>query len=154
MRLTLRTDYALRALMALAEAGERGATAGEIAEAYGVSTGHMRKVLQALTGLALVHPGRGRGQRSHLALPPAAISVGAVVRALEPLEVVECFADPSEGEGCRLMGRCTLAGRLGAAQEAFLATLDTTSLADVASSAERLELVPLRRRPAQEASHP
>ena len=57
MRLTDRTDYALRVLMILASSGQRH-TVPALAEAFGVSANHLTKVVQALQGLGLAGGGR------------------------------------------------------------------------------------------------
>ncbi len=48
MRLTLHSDFALRTLIFLAVAEERGATIPEIAAAYAISENHLRKVVGRL----------------------------------------------------------------------------------------------------------
>ena len=139
MRLTQRTDYALRALIFLSDRGGAGATAGEIAEAHQVSSGHMLKTMQALRDAGFVTLGRGRGMPSRLASPASSIRIGAVVRALEPLDVVECLSD--ERDRCELSGGCSLTARLRAARDAFLAELDRTRLSEL--STRRSALVAL-----------
>ncbi len=128
MRLTQRTDYALRALIYLVDAGEVGATPQEIAEAHDISLTHMRKVMRALSQEGFVDTGRGRGRRTRLA--PGTFSVGDVVRALEPLVLVECFGEQS---ACALGGACRLQKALGQAQAAFLATLDEVPITELAN---------------------
>lgn len=147
MRLTKRTDHALRALTFLADRGPRGATAAEIAAAHGVSAGNMGKIVQALAAEGLVVTQRGRSRRSHLADGALERPVGAVVRALEPLDVVECFrvADDS----CRLSSDCVLARHLASAREAFLRELDGITVGDLVTPTSRLvALSPPRRRSA------
>ncbi len=134
MRLTQRTDYALRALLFLAERGDDGATASEIAGAHAVSEGHVRKVLHALAGEGFVRSRRGRGGRSWLARPSDAITVGQVVRALEPLELVECFG-PSDA--CALSPGCGLSRVLGASMRAMLERLDAVPLSGLTSRRTR-----------------
>ena len=129
MRLNQRTDYSLRALMFLTDRDGEGATAVEIAEAHELSRGMVRKAMQALSRNGFVETQRGRGKRSHLAREPDQISVGAVVRALEPLDIVECF--DSERDSCELSGQCALKHTLDAAREAFLQRLDETALSDL-----------------------
>ena len=68
MRLTLHTDYALRALILLASAGQQGSTALEIASRHGVSANHMQKILQRLRALGFVETVRGRGGGVRLAV--------------------------------------------------------------------------------------
>ena len=49
MRLTTFSDYALRVLMYAAAAGDRLITIEETAKTYGVSRGHLMKVVNILT---------------------------------------------------------------------------------------------------------
>ena len=71
-----------------------------------------------------------------------AITVGEVVRALEPLELAECFGPDS---GCNLTGACGLQDVLGRAAEAFLQALDTATLESLRSRRTK-GLVPLAPR--------
>lgn len=131
MRLTLQTDYALRALLYLAAAGEQGGTAHGIADSYGISRNHLAKVLQKLRGLGYLTATRGRNGGVRLARPAADIRVGAVVRQTEDsLAPVECL-DPATNT-CPLIGVCGLERSLGEAMDAYLAVLDRYTIADVA----------------------
>lgn len=130
MRLTSFTDYGLRSLMYLAVAAERGTSCVSVqvmAEALDVSAHHLAKVAQALARHGFVESRRGRDGGLSLGRDAASIRVGAVVRALEPSDLVPCFVD--EG-ACTITRGCGLRGALGAAQEAFLAALDPVTLAD------------------------
>jgi Rrf2 family transcriptional regulator, nitric oxide-sensitive transcriptional repressor len=134
MRLTVHTDYALRALIFLATAGEGGATAAAMAQAYGVSRHHLVKVLQHLRDLELVETVRGRGGGVRLAKAPEDIRIGAVVRETEAdLGPAECFA-PKASSTCPIAQICLLKPRLGEAVEAYLAVLDGYPGADVAAN--------------------
>ena len=129
MRLSLHSDYALRILMALGATGEQ-MSVDEIAARYTVSRHHLAKVAQRLQGLGYVATQRGRGGGMRLAHPPAAINVGAVVRAFENLDTfVECM-DPATST-CPVRGACGLQGVLGGALAVFLAHLDGFTLADL-----------------------
>ncbi len=131
MRLTLHTDYALRALLYLAAAGDAGGTAQGIADSYGISRNHLSKVLQRLGALGYLTATRGRGGGVKLARAPGDIRVGTVVRQTEDsLAQVECF-DP-ERNTCPLIGACSLERGLGEALDAYLAVLDRYTIADVA----------------------
>jgi len=131
VNLTRHTDYGLRVLMVLAAARERPdpkMSTAEIAGLFDISLHHLHKVVQGLQQGGFVHTSRGRGGGLTLAHPPAEVSVGAVVRALEPnLHVVECFGDGV----CALLPGCGLKGVLASAQDAFLSCLDEVSLADI-----------------------
>jgi Rrf2 family nitric oxide-sensitive transcriptional repressor len=137
MRLTRFTDYALRTLMFLGLRGEEGARIREIAEHYGISENHLMKVVQELGKCGFVQTVRGRGGGLRLARPPAAIGLGAVVRAVEDdLALVECLGP--EGSHCAIVGACRLTGILAEALDAFLAVLDRYTLADLLGPSARL----------------
>jgi Rrf2 family nitric oxide-sensitive transcriptional repressor len=129
MRLTAFTDYGLRVLMRLADDPAASLTTEALARELALSRHHLQKVVQALARAGWVATRRGAGGGFTLAVEPAALSVGAVVRRLEePQPLVECFR--ADGGACRLTPRCALRHRLARAREAFLADLDRTSLAD------------------------
>jgi Rrf2 family transcriptional regulator, nitric oxide-sensitive transcriptional repressor len=89
---------------------------------------HAAKVVAELQHMGLVDARRGRGGGLSLSERGRTASVGAVVRAFEgATEVVEC-----EGEQpCPLNADCRLRGALRRAQEAFYASLDPLTVADV-----------------------
>lgn len=89
------------------------------------------KVVNQLAKLGYVKAVRGKGGGISLARPAADISVGRLVRDIEPLTPAECFA-PDYQEACKLYPECRLRGALAAAQNAFLSTLDKYRLSDVA----------------------
>jgi len=137
MRLSLHTDYALRALIYLASMREEATTAAAIATSYRISKNHLVKVLQRLRDLGYVETVRGRGGGVRLAREPAHIRLGEVVRRTEELgEMVECF-NP-ETNTCPIAVACLLPRRLSEALQAYLAVLDRYTVADV--SANRAEL--------------
>lgn len=130
MRLTQHTDFALRVLIHLALHREGRVTTAEIAEDYGISLHHLHKVVRELGRLGLVELRRGKGGGMSLLREPDEISIGAVVRKLEPpTDLLECF-DPARDE-CAISRMCGLKPRLGRAMEAFYRELDDVHLEDV-----------------------
>ncbi|MCP5392624.1 MAG: Rrf2 family transcriptional regulator [Sphingomonadaceae bacterium] len=128
MQLSLKTDYALRVLMALAST-EEVLSVDWMAEHYGISRNHLAKVAQQLNASGLVKTIRGRSGGMQLARDPANINVGSVVREFERLDgFVACM---SGGTACTIDGVCGLKPALGGALEAFLSHLDRFSLADI-----------------------
>ncbi|MZD08046.1 Rrf2 family transcriptional regulator [Streptomyces sp. SID5785] len=131
MRLTRFTDLALRVLMRLAvEEGELPTTR-EVAATMEVPYTHTAKAVAKLQHMGLVETRRGRG--GGLALTPAgrSASVGALVRDLEgPGDVVDCTGTTP----CPLRAACRLRGALRTAQEAFFASLDPLTLADLVTA--------------------
>ena len=131
MRLTSFTDYGLRMLMRMASAPEQAFSTAELSEEFGLSRNHLSKIMQRLAGAGLIATRRGGGGGAVLARPAAEIRLGDVVRLLEQGQpLVECLR--ADGGACSLDGRCRLKGRLRAAEAAFLAELDRSTLADIA----------------------
>ncbi|MFC1460486.1 RrF2 family transcriptional regulator [Microvirga arabica] len=130
MRLTSHTDFALRLLMSLAVVEERLVTIEELAKRHGLSRNHLMKVAQTLVSLGYVTGVRGRAGGLKLARPVSSIRMGEVVRALEDdTALVECLGDsPST---CILSGACMLTRTMDRAREAFFASLDEVTLADL-----------------------
>lgn len=137
MRLSTQSDYALRTLMFAATRQDALVTIAEIAERYRISKNHLMKVVHALSRLGLLTTVRGHNGGMKLARPAADIRVGAVVRALEDdTLMVECFR--RDGGRCLIAPACRLKGALGTALEAFYATLDEHSIADLVDGNDAL----------------
>ncbi|HEX5749409.1 MAG TPA: Rrf2 family transcriptional regulator [Archangium sp.] len=136
MHLTLHADYSLRVLLYLAVNPDRVISTGEVSGAYGISKHHLVRVVQGLGrhGFVEVRPGRSGGVV--LARPPSEISVGEVVRRMEPdFHIVECF-DPKTNT-CPITPACGLIGVLNEATRAFLGTLDEYTLEDLVRRSPR-----------------
>ncbi|MGY5125506.1 RrF2 family transcriptional regulator [Streptomyces nigrescens] len=130
MRLTKSTDIALRIAMRLAVLGDAGdaPTTREVASAVKVPYTHAAKVVSKLQHLGAVEARRGRGGGLALTAAGRTGSLGRLVRELEGVDdVVGCEDDPP----CPLRGGCRLRGALRAAQEAFYASLDPLSVAEL-----------------------
>jgi Rrf2 family nitric oxide-sensitive transcriptional repressor len=129
MRLLAATDFSLRLLMRLAEQPDRLRSTEELAQAIGVPRNHVHKIVQDLAAAGWVRTLRGARGGVLLARPPGEIGVGAVVRRLEQGQaLVECFR--ADGGACRLAPDCRLRLLLARAREAFLSSLDASTLAD------------------------
>jgi Rrf2 family nitric oxide-sensitive transcriptional repressor len=132
MRLTTYTDYSLRTLMYLAVKPESLATIADISVAYGISDNHLKKVVHQLGQAGFIETVRGRQGGLRLARPAEQISLGAVIRQMEPdLEIAPCFAGKS---ACAIVPCCLLQRALKEALEAFFAVLNGYSLADLVQS--------------------
>jgi Rrf2 family nitric oxide-sensitive transcriptional repressor len=129
MRLDKFTDYALRVLITLAVRAPARVPTSEIATIFGLSENHLSKVATELVREGFAASERGRNGGLTLAHPAEQIRVGDVVRAIKRDEpVVECFGTDCS---CLILPACGLRGPLAEAQEAFFATLDRYTLADV-----------------------
>jgi Rrf2 family nitric oxide-sensitive transcriptional repressor len=105
-------------------------TPREVAEAMDVRQTHAAKAITRLQHLGVVEARRGRGGGLALTGLGRHASVGWLVRQLEgESEVVSCDDPP-----CPLRGACRLRSALHDAQEAFYATLDPLTVADLVTS--------------------
>ncbi len=127
MRVTKRTNIAVRVLMHCAANAGRLVTKSEIAKRCNASENHLAQVINQLAQLGYLHTQRGRNGGLELARPAEQIRVGDVFRALEaPVPLAECFADVDNT--CPLTEACRLRKALNDAADAFYATLDPISL--------------------------
>ncbi len=125
MRLTRYTDFAIRIMLYLAAHEGRLCSIGEIAESYGISQNHLMKVASDLAGSGYVQSLRGRGGGLRLARSASEISIGEMVRHTEgQVDLVGCGS-------CALAPACGMVCAFKNAVEAFFATLETYSLADI-----------------------
>lgn len=126
MQLTQHTDFGLRLLVVLARMDGGPISLPTFAAEQGLSYNHVAKVAQALGKAGFVTSHRGRSGGVSLARPADEISIGEVVRAMEPgLRLADCAT-------CALRADCTTSNVLAEALAAFLAVLDRTTLAEAA----------------------
>lgn len=86
------------------------------------------KVVTSLVKGGFLVSVRGKGGGLRLADNPENINIGAVVRHLEPMQVVECMGDNNE---CLITPSCRLTGIITGAIKAFFNHLDQYSLQDL-----------------------
>jgi Rrf2 family transcriptional regulator, nitric oxide-sensitive transcriptional repressor len=129
MRLTTFSDYTLRTLTYLALHPNRFITIAEIATAYGISGNHLMKVVQTLAGSGDVITLRGPRGGLRLSRPASEIKLGDVIRRTEPdAALTSCFGTP---DNCVVQPACVMTCILHEALAAFMAVLDSHSLADL-----------------------
>ena len=140
MRLTVRTNLAMRVLMHAAVAGPGTLHAGDVALACNASAHHVALVVSRLAeaGLLLTHRGRGGG--IELARRPEAITVGEVVRLFEAdVPFTECM--DLHSNTCPLPDACRLKGVIMRAVGAFYAELDGVTVGDLVAGNEALAAI-------------
>ncbi len=127
MRITKRTNIAIRLLMYCAAHPDRLVTKAEIAEVCNISENHLAQVINQLSQLNFLSTQRGRNGGMTLAIPSAQIKIGEVFRHIEGgLPIAECFADADNT--CPLTKACRLRLALQDAAQAFYASLDEITL--------------------------
>jgi Rrf2 family nitric oxide-sensitive transcriptional repressor len=127
VQLTSFTDYGLRALIYMASLpADKMTSISEVTEVYGVSRNHMVKIINQLSREGFVTAVRGKNGGIRLGKPAESIRIGDVVRALEPLSLVNC-----SGDFCHITPACRLKQVLQQAVKNFLEELDSHTLADM-----------------------
>jgi len=140
MKLTAFSDYTLRVLMYLALDRERLTPVQRIAEAYGVSDNHLMKVVQHLVAQGVVESVRGRGGGIRLAIDPTEIRLGSMLKSTESdAPIVDCINGGRTA--CPIAPVCKLTHALIRASDAFYATLDEYTLADLVRTPRGLQRI-------------
>lgn len=138
MRLTTRTNLAMRALMYCAVNPGRIVRKHDIAEACNVSENHLAQVIHALGQKGFLATRRGRSGGLMLGRAMEQITVGQVFREMEAdVPFAECFLPG--GGACPLRACCKLKCVMAEALEAFYARLDTVTLADLVTGNDGLQ---------------
>jgi Rrf2 family protein len=121
-------EYALRAIVYLANEGGAARTGREIAKATLVPPGYLAKVMQSLSRARLVKSQRGLNGGFTLAHDPEELSALAVINAVDPIRrYPECPLGIT-GHGRRL---CPLHHRLDEAAAMVEKAFGETSMADL-----------------------
>ncbi len=127
MRITKRTNIAIRVLMYCTAHRDRLVTKSEIAEVCKASENHLAQVINQLGQMGVINTHRGRNGGLELARDPKNIEIGPIFRVMEaPVPVAECFADADST--CPLVDACRLRDALQDAVEAFYLRLDGVTL--------------------------
>lgn len=140
-------EYALRAVVHLADQSPHFRTTDQIAEATHVPKAYLSKVLQSLNRAGLVRSQRGLGGGMSLARPPAEMTILEVVSAVEPIGRIRTCPLGLTTHGVRL---CPLHRRLDDAmatvEEAFANTTLAELLAEPTNSKPLCEAPPRRKK--------
>lgn len=137
MRLTTRTNLALRTLMFCAVNKDSLVRKQDAAIAVNASENHLAQVINKLAQDGFISTQRGRHGGFHLARVSSSISVGEVFRAFESgLPFIECFSSKNT---CPLKAHCVMRPHLSRAVEAFYGALDDVYLSDLIECNSGLE---------------
>lgn len=127
MRITKRTNIAVRLLMYCAAHRDRLVTKSEIAKCCNISENHLAQVINQLAQLRYLETQRGRRGGVTLARGAERIRIGDVFRDVEgEPSVIECFADADNS--CPFVSACRLKDALSDAVQAFYRSLDNITL--------------------------
>ena len=137
MRLTTRTNLALRTLMVCAVNTDRLVRKQDVARAINASENHLAQVINKLAQDGFITTQRGRHGGFSLNRAASSIGVGEVFRAFEAdLPLIECFSDTNT---CPLKDHCRMGKHLKRAVDAFYGALDDLYLSDLTDCNDGLE---------------
>ena len=134
MWISRRTDYATRALVALAlEEDVRPVKIQELAERTDTPVSILEQVLPQLRSAGIVRSERGPSGGYRLNHAPEEITLERVVRLFQgPLAPISC-ATRTNPEPCPMMVGCTLRSVWEEVRDATIAILERTTFADLAA---------------------
>jgi Rrf2 family protein len=138
VKVSTRGDYASRALLSLAlHAGQEVPTSvRDIAERTGLPQPYLEQILLALKGAGLVRSKRGVGGGYVLAHPPADITLGQIVSAVDgPIQAGD-FGEPHQNGACDHEGQCVLLSVWSEVGQHMRRHLDSFTLADMVVRAQ------------------
>ncbi|HEY1066331.1 MAG TPA: Rrf2 family transcriptional regulator [Pirellulales bacterium] len=121
-------EYALRAVVHLADRSPHGQTTEQIAQATKVPKPYLSKVLQGLALAGIVHSKRGVGGGVTLAREPDQLTILDVVNAVEPIVRITTCPLAIKAHGVRL---CPLHKRMDDALASVETAFRTTTLAEI-----------------------
>ncbi len=137
-------EYALRAIVAIAQSDGQAVVTPTIADRTKVPAGYLPKILQLLRRAGLVDSKRGLGGGFTLTRPPSEISLLDIVDAVDPIKRIERCPLGLAAHGTNL---CTLHRQLDQAAEAVRTTFRNTTiqaLLHVAGMNEPLDTIELK----------
>jgi len=142
-KLSKKADYALIAVKHLATHAENGScSSSDIAEAYGISTTLLAKVLQKLAKKGLVTARHGSNGGYKLVKPSTEITALEVISAIDgPLSITSCVTHRGE---CYQTSTCTVREPLRRVNESILQVLSTVTISQMSEDPQGPALVELR----------
>jgi len=143
LKLSKKADYGLIAVKHLATRGQDTAqSAGDIAEAYGISAPLLAKVLQKLARGGLVVSQHGSAGGYRLARSPSEITALDVISAIDgPLFITSCVTHRGE---CYQSPTCTVREPLRRVNESIIQVLSTVTISQMSDDPEQPSLVALQ----------
>jgi Rrf2 family protein len=148
MKLSLRGEYAMRAMLVLArdyQEDESVVRIQEISDRQNIPKRFLEQILNDLKSARVVESKRGVAGGYRLRRPPQEITLAEIVRHIEgPLAPVSCVSENFyERCSCPDETRCAIREVMREVRDSIVSVMQRTSLADLAERSRRLEAEPL-----------
>lgn len=136
MKIPMKVDYGVRALVDLAERyGEGQSQTAEIAARQRIPEAYLDQVLTTLSKFGFIRSRRGPQGGHVLATPPEEITLAMVMNTLEgTVAPLDCLETPSE---CILSTHCTQRKVWRSVEEAIQSVLSSTTIAELVNHQRR-----------------
>ncbi|MDP1545577.1 MAG: Rrf2 family transcriptional regulator [Anaerolineales bacterium] len=131
MQITRQADYAVRAVLHLANSGGQRTATSMIAEEQRIPPSFLAKIISQLSIAGLLHTSRGARGGVTLAREPKDVTLLEVIEAIDgPIQLNECVGDAA---ACSFDENCPLRPVWCEAQEELVNRLRSTNFADMAA---------------------
>ena len=147
MKLSVRGEYALRALLVLARDFQEDDTVVRIQEVsakQNIPKRFLEQILNDLKSGGMVESKRGVAGGYRLRRPPERITLAEIVRHIEgPLAPVSCVSEKFyEKCSCPDESRCAIRSVMKEVRDSIVKVMEQTTLSDLAERARQLEQEP------------
>jgi len=142
MKLSVRGEYALRALIVLGlHASEEVVRIQTISEQQNIPKRFLEQILNDLRTAGILESRRGLGGGYRLKLPPEKITLGTVIRLIEgPLAPVSCVSERFyEKCSCPSEEKCGIRSVMKEVRDAIVRILDSVTLAELCARVRQLQ---------------
>ena len=148
MKLSVRGEYALRALMILARDYKEGDSViriQELSDKQNIPKRFLEQILNDLKSASIVESKRGVAGGYRLRRPPEKITLAEIVHHIEgSLAPVSCVSEKFyEKCSCPDESRCAIRSVMKEVRDNIVKVMEQTSLADLAERSRQLEEQPL-----------
>ena len=148
MKLSVRGEYAMRALLVLArdyQEDDSVVRIQEISRRQNIPKRFLEQILNDLKSAGVVESKRGATGGYRLRRPPERITLAEVVRHIEgPLAPVSCVSEKFyEKCSCPDESRCAIRSVMKETRDAIVSIMERVTLAELCDRARKLEQEPL-----------
>ena len=148
MKLSVRGEYALRALLVLARDYQEDNSVvriQEVSQRQNIPKRFLEQILNDLKSAGIVESKRGVAGGYRLRRPPERVTLAEIIRHIEgPLAPVSCVSEKYyEKCSCPDESRCAIRSVMKETRDAIVAIMDRVTLAELCDRARKLEQEPL-----------
>jgi Rrf2 family protein len=144
------TDYAVKALVSVAQKSEGRITVSGLAKETDIPGPFLRKIFQTLNKEGILESSKGKGGGFRLAIPPERIFLTRIIQIFQgPIKLNECLF---KKKFCSDMKICPLKKKIESLEDVLLAELAATTIGSLAKEiASEKDAIRTRKNPEEGA---